>query len=95
MQWRIIEAMLAAEQGVKNVTVGYGQCGNLVQDVAALRVLEELTEEYLDKYGYEDVTVTSVLHQWTGGFRRMSPRHLRLSPGKLRGSTGKSHKSYC
>ena len=40
----IIEALLAAEQGVKNVTVGYGQCGNLVQDVAALRVLEELTE---------------------------------------------------
>ena len=64
----IIEAMLAAEQGVKNLTVGYGQCGNLVQDVAALRVLEELTEEYLEKYGYEDVTVTSVLHQWMGGF---------------------------
>ena len=64
----IVEAMLAAEQGVKNVTVGYGQCGNLVQDVAALRVLEELTEEYLERYGYEDVTVTSVLHQWMGGF---------------------------
>ena len=64
----IIEALLAAEQGVKNVTVGYGQCGNLVQDVAALRVLEELTEEYLEKYGYEDVTVTTVLHQWMGGF---------------------------
>ena len=64
----IIEALLAAEQGVKNVTVGYGQCGNLVQDVAALRVLEELTEEYLEKYGYEDVTVTPVLHQWMGGF---------------------------
>ena len=39
-----------------------------MQDVAALRVLEELTEEYLDKYGYENVTVTSVLHQWMGGF---------------------------
>ena len=64
----IIEALLAAEQGVKNVTVGYGQCGNLVQDVAALRVLEELTEEYLEKYGYSDVVVTSVLHQWMGGF---------------------------
>ena len=31
----IIEALLAAEQGVKNIPVGYGQCGNLVQDVAA------------------------------------------------------------
>ena len=27
----IIEALLAAEQGVKNITVGYGQCGNLIQ----------------------------------------------------------------
>ena len=43
----IIEALLAAEQGVKNITVGYGQCGNLVQDIAAIRTLEELTDEYL------------------------------------------------
>ena len=64
----IIEALLAAEQGVKNITVGYGQCGNLVQDVAAIRVLEELTDEYLAKYGYSDVIVTTVLHQWMGGF---------------------------
>ncbi len=64
----IIEALLAAEQGVKNITVGYGQCGNLVQDIAAIRVLEQLTDEYLEKYGYTDVTVTTVLHQWMGGF---------------------------
>lgn len=64
----IIEALLAAEQGVKNITVGYGQCGNLIQDVAAIQTLEELTEEYLKKYGYDDVVVTTVLHQWMGGF---------------------------
>ncbi|MBQ2111305.1 MAG: methylaspartate mutase subunit E, partial [Clostridia bacterium] len=64
----IIEALLAAEQGVKNITVGYGQCGNLVQDVAAIRVLEELTNEYLEKNGYKDVVVTTVFHQWMGGF---------------------------
>ena len=64
----IIEALLAAEQGVKNITVGYGQCGNLVQDVAAIRSLEKLTDEYLNKYGYSDVVVTTVLHQWMGGF---------------------------
>lgn len=64
----IIEALLAAEQGVKNITVGYGQCGNLIQDVAAIRTLEELTEEYLHKYGYNDVVITTVLHQWMGGF---------------------------
>ena len=64
----IIEALLAAEQGVKNITVGYGQCGNITQDVAAIHTLEKLTDEYLAKYGYKDVTVTTVLHQWMGGF---------------------------
>ena len=64
----VVEALLAAEQGVKNITVGYGQCGNLVQDIAAIKTLQELTDEYLVKYGYKDVEVTTVLHQWMGGF---------------------------
>lgn len=64
----IIESLLAAEQGVKNITVGYGQCGNLIQDVAAIQTLQTLTDEYLAKHGYGDVIVTTVLHQWMGGF---------------------------
>ncbi len=64
----VIEALLAAEQGVSSLTVGYGQCGNLVQDIAAIRTLGALTEEYLEKYGYGNVQVTTVLHQWMGGF---------------------------
>ena len=64
----IIEALAAAEQGVKNITVGYGQLGNQIQDVAAIRTLEELTEEYLHKFGYYDINVTTVFHQWMGGF---------------------------
>ena len=64
----VIESLLAAEQGVKSITVGYGQCGNLVQDVAAIYALEELTQAYLNDYGYKDVVVTTVMHQWMGGF---------------------------
>jgi len=64
----ILEALLAAEQGVKNITVGYGQCGNMIQDIAAIRALEQQTEEYLKRYGYNDVYVTTVFHQWMGGF---------------------------
>lgn len=64
----ILEALLAAEQGVKNITVGYGQCGNLIQDVAAVRALEEQTTEYLEEYGYNDIDLTTVFHQWMGGF---------------------------
>ncbi len=64
----VIESLLAAEQGVLSITVGYGQCGNLLQDVAAIRTLETLTEEYLLKFGYGGVSVTTALHQWMGGF---------------------------
>ncbi|MDY4709214.1 MAG: methylaspartate mutase subunit E [Eubacteriales bacterium] len=64
----IIEALLAAEQGVKNITVGYGMGGNIVQDVAAVRSLQKQTDAYLKKFGYNDVTVTTVFHQWMGGF---------------------------
>jgi len=64
----IIESLLAAEQGCKNITVGYGQLGNIVQDVAAIKSLRNLTRYYLDKFGFEDVHVTTVLHQWMGGF---------------------------
>jgi methylaspartate mutase epsilon subunit len=62
----IIEALLAAEQGVKNITLGYGQCGNLVQDVAAINSLKDLSEGYLAEYN--DIMLTTVFHQWMGGF---------------------------
>ncbi|MDP3130854.1 MAG: methylaspartate mutase subunit E [Bacillota bacterium] len=64
----ICEALLAAEQGVKNITVGYGMGGNVIQDVAAIRTLLKQTEQYLHKYGYRDIVVTTVFHQWMGGF---------------------------
>ena len=63
----IIEGLLAAEQGVKNITLGYGQCGNLIQDVAAMKALVAQAEEYFDKYGY-NIDLTTVFHQWMGGF---------------------------
>lgn len=63
----IIEGLLAAEQGVKNITLGYGQCGNLVQDVAAMKTLEGMAMEYFKIYGY-NVELTTVFHQWMGGF---------------------------
>ena len=74
----IIEALLAAEQGVKNITVGYGQCGNIIQDVSAIRALEEQTKEYLEKAGHHDVLVTTVFHQWMGGFPEDESRAFGL-----------------
>jgi len=69
----IIESLLAATQGCKNITVGYGQLGNIVQDVAAIKSLRSLTRFYLDMFGFNDVKVTTVLHQWMGGFPSDEP----------------------
>ncbi len=64
----ILESLLAAQQGCKCITVGYGQCGNQIQDIAAIRTLDQLTKEYLHRFGFDDVQVSTVFHQWMGGF---------------------------
>lgn len=64
----IIEGLLALEQGVKSITVGYGQVGDVVQDIAAIRSLRELADEYFHANGYENYELSTVFHQWMGGF---------------------------
>ncbi|NMG46233.1 methylaspartate mutase subunit E [Aromatoleum toluvorans] len=64
----LIEGLLALEQGCKCITLGYGQAGNLVQDIAAIRSLRELAHEYFQAAGYTDYQLSTVFHQWMGGF---------------------------
>ncbi|WP_166416928.1 methylaspartate mutase subunit E [Cochlodiniinecator piscidefendens] len=64
----ILEGLLALEQGVKCITLGYGQAGNMAQDIAALRSLRKLAHHYFLAAGYEDYVLTTVFHQWMGGF---------------------------
>ncbi|OGV70715.1 MAG: methylaspartate mutase subunit E [Lentisphaerae bacterium RIFOXYB12_FULL_65_16] len=64
----LIEGLLALQQGVKSITLGYGQAGNLVQDVAAIASLRELAHEYFQAAGFADYELTTVFHQWMGGF---------------------------
>ncbi len=63
----IIEALLGAEQGVPGMCISYGQSGNLLQDVAAIRLLNELGQKYLDRFGY-GMTLTAKFDQWMGAF---------------------------
>lgn len=64
----IIEGLLAMQQGVKSLTLGYGQGGNMIQDIAAVRSLRALADEYFRRDGFEDYDLTIVFHQWMGGF---------------------------
>jgi methylaspartate mutase epsilon subunit len=65
---QIIEALLAAEQGVTSFAVSFGQTGSMVQDLATARVLRSLTRHYLNDCGFEAVETYVVYHQWMGQF---------------------------
>lgn len=63
-----IESLIAAEQGVKYLVVGYQHSGHLFQDIAALQATYRVSCSYLDAFGYKDVTAFWDLHSWTGRF---------------------------
>ncbi|MFT6329741.1 MAG: methylaspartate mutase epsilon subunit [Bermanella sp.] len=64
----IIEGLLALEQGVRCITLGYGQAGNIVQDIAAIKSLKDLSNEYFQNAGFDNYHLSTVFHQWMGGF---------------------------
>ncbi|MDB5857189.1 MAG: hypothetical protein JWQ76_878 [Ramlibacter sp.] len=51
----ILQALESARQGVKHIACSYGLMANVDQDVAALRVVRRLLDEYLAKRGLNDV----------------------------------------
>ena len=68
----IIDLVMSAEQGIKYFLQGYGQGGNLIQDVAALKMMPKIANYYLEKLGYnsDDINLFTVFHQWMGAFPR-------------------------
>src|SRR3970282_2382192 len=51
----VLDALLAAAQGVKQYGLELGQCLHLVQDAAAIATCEELVQQYLRAQGHADV----------------------------------------
>ncbi|MGB9701089.1 MAG: methylaspartate mutase subunit E, partial [Thermodesulfobacteriota bacterium] len=70
----ILELLLAAAQGVKHYSMGLCQNLNLIQDIAGLRALEELAQEYLLRFNYHDVFFSMATHQWMQAFPPDEPR---------------------
>ncbi|MFC9224044.1 methylaspartate mutase subunit E [Streptomyces hygroscopicus] len=88
----VIEAMLAASQGVGSVSLGYAEQGNRAQDIAAIRVLRELGQKYLANLGYPGVQVNIVFHQHMAAFPQKRSRAAQLivasaATGRLSGAS--------
>jgi len=63
----IIEAMVAGEQGVRCVTLGYAEQGHREQDVAAIRVAQRLGERMLH-HRFPSMQVSTVFCQYMAAF---------------------------
>ncbi|MER6067842.1 methylaspartate mutase subunit E [Streptomyces sp. NPDC001817] len=77
----LVEAILAAGQGVRSVSLGYAEQGNRSQDVAAIRVLRELGEKYLANLGHHGVQINTVFHQHMAAFPQELGRARQLIVG--------------
>jgi methylaspartate mutase epsilon subunit len=64
----IIDALLAAHQGVKNYGLEMGQTLHLVQDAVAVRMCRELVQQYLRRAGFTDVFTPITLLHWMGAW---------------------------
>lgn len=77
----VVEALLAAEQGVTSFAVSFGQTGSFIQDVACARVLRRLARATLDRFGFSSMELRLVYHQWMGQFPMQRERAAALIAG--------------
>jgi len=64
----VMETLLAAGQGLRHYSVGLTQNLDLLQDVAGLKVMEELCHHYVKQLGYEDMFISIATHEWMQAF---------------------------
>ena len=64
----VIDALLAAHQGVKSYGLEMGQTLHLIQDAAAIRACRELAQEYLRRDGFTDVSTPIISLHWMGAW---------------------------
>ena len=64
----VLDALLAAGQGVRNYGLELAQTLHLIQDAAAIRVCGELAHEYLAIAGYDDMFMPVTSLHWMGAW---------------------------
>lgn len=64
----IIEVLIAAGQGVKHIQLNNWLQGHVAQDIAYIQTLKKLADEYLKKFGFNDVETITYSVSPTGRF---------------------------
>ena len=74
----VIEALLAVRQGVKCVSLGYAEQGHRIQDIAAIRTLDQVAKDLFRNLGYKEIQVNTVFHQYMAAFPPSGERSAHL-----------------
>jgi methylaspartate mutase epsilon subunit len=74
----ILEAALAARQGVRSVSIGYAEQGNRNQDIAAIQSVVPLTRWFFREIGLPQIEIFSIYHQYMAAFPENLDRARRL-----------------
>ncbi len=64
----ILESLLAVQQGVRCVSIGYAEQGNRNQDVAAIRTINKVAPDIIANAGFDGIQVNSIFHQYMAAF---------------------------
>lgn len=89
----ILEMLLAVEQGVTCITIGYPQTGCLVQDIAALQEIPRLCRQHCQLRGLPTPALFTSYHQWMGVFPNEEMKALALiASGVVAAVAGKATK---
>ncbi len=65
---KIIETLIAAEQGCKHIMLNNWAQGNMAQDIGSIITHSKLAHEYLHKFGYDDVETVAFSVDPTGRY---------------------------
>ena len=64
----VLDALLAAAQGVRHYGLELGQTLNLIQDAASIAACQEICQHYLVAAGYSDVFTPMISLHWMGAW---------------------------
>ncbi len=64
----LLETLLAVRQGVRAVSIGFGESGSALQDAAAVEAVFRIVPKYLRELGFGHVQVTVTISQYMGAF---------------------------
>jgi len=65
----VLETLIAAAQGARSFSLDARLMGNLVQDVAGVRAIREVAEDYVcGRFGYHDAVITIDRKSWSGRY---------------------------